>query len=283
MSLVKKLVLSLLLLLVSSLAWANEYIIVVPFPPGGGTDSTARYLAKQLTDRYNDKFIVINRPGANGMIGFRHMLETAKTNPNVIYFGTNGSNVVEGLLNPMPDINVARDSKTLFIIAKFDLQILALKDSAINTLADVKNQNISSYSAALELFARAMGMDKNGNVIVPYKGEAPARLALLSKEVPLASDTSIMTDDFRSKVKVVANGGPVGFYSVYSFDVPNSFDTFKLSDLNTKLNRILRDPEVQKWFESRGLRPLGGTPEEGDKIYNSLRTRFAKVVDQNRK
>jgi len=274
-----KKLLTLLLFLICPVIYAEEtYTLIVPFPPGGGTDITARYVTEKVTKQFGDKFIVVNKPGANGMIGFHSMIETSKSNPNVLYFGTVGTNVVENIINPNVRWNILQETKTVVFLGKFEHQLIALTESPYNKLSDIKNANIGTYTSSVEMFVKLLDIEnKNNNAIVPYKGEAPARLALLSKEIDIVSDTSVMTDDFKKKTKVITSGNQLGVYGVYSITALKSFDEATLNTLNEKFNTVLKDFEVQQWLAQRNLFGSGGTPADGDRVYLKIKSVYEKL------
>lgn len=274
-----KKLLSIFLLCFAPIIYASEtYTLVVPFPPGGGTDMIARYITEKISSQFGDKFIVINRAGANGMIGYQYFSETFNHNPNTLFFGTGSSNVIENIINPDLKWNVLNDTRTLILLGKYNLQLLTLKENAYTNLSEVANANIGTYSAATEMFSKALRIsDRNNNQLVPYKGEAPARMALISKEIDIIADTAVQTDDFKNRVKIIATGEPSGLFGVYAITVMKNFDKSKLADLNAKFNKVIKEPEVQQWLRQRSVYDSGGTPEDGDKIFSGLKINFEKI------
>ena len=141
-----------------------------------------------------------------------------------------------------------------------------------NKLTDIKKANVGTYAASIELFAKFLGLtDKNDNVMVPYKGEAQARLALISKEIDVISDTSMQSEDYKSRIKVLATSSQYGIYGLYSITALKSFPDSSVRDLNTKFNSVLKDAEVQQWLASRNLHNAGGTPEDCDQTYLKIK------------
>ncbi|MEN9389810.1 MAG: hypothetical protein RLY61_894 [Candidatus Parcubacteria bacterium] len=263
----------------SSLVYASEtYTLVVPFPAGGTTDTTARYFADKLNKRFLDKFIIVNKPGANGIIAYQYFLENSKHNPNVLLFGTLSTILLEDMTNPNNTLRVSDNTRVLVNLGKSDLLLIARKNDTRNKPSDFKNSNIGYFSPLLHLNAKLLGFDKNGNEFIPYKGEAAARLALLSKEVDAIGDTSAQTDDFKSKVKVIGSSNSLNLYGVFSIVVMKNFDPFKLNDLNVKFNRVIHDNEVQEWMKIYNLHSAGGTPAEGDATYAIAKKYYTPLV-----
>lgn len=274
----KKFIIALLVYIYSSLAFAETYTLITPFPPGGTTDTTARYLTDKLNKRFSDKFIIINKPGANGTIAYQYFLESYKHNQNTLLFGTLSTILLEDITNPSNPLRISDNTRVLINLGRSELLVMAHKEDPRNKVDDFKNSNIGYFSPLLYLNAKLLGFDKNGNQFIPYKGEAATRLAFLSKEIDVIADTSSQTDDFKSKVKIIASSSKYNLYGVFSIIVPKNFDTFKLNDLNTKFNRILNDNEVQEWMKSRDLHGAGGTPEEGDASYNIARKYYTTII-----
>src|SRR4051812_14102230 len=158
--------------------------LVVPFPPGGGTDIVARAIAIKLTEGWGQQIIIDNRGGAAGVIGADTV---AKSTPDgyTLLFGTPGALLINPLLNSKLPYNAARDFAPVSLLA-LNPQLLAVHQSLpVNSVKELiafaKAQpgklNYASVGEgtpnhlAMELFKSMTGTNL---VHVPYKGAAPA-------------------------------------------------------------------------------------------------------------
>ncbi len=174
--------------------------IVVPYPPGGGTDVVARLLAQRLTERMKQQFVVENRGGAGGTIGTDvvakaaadgHTLMVVPTshviNPNVyakLPYDTRKDFAPVSLLASatiMLAVNPAVPAKTMA-----ELVALARPGGPVTNFGSAGNGTV--FHLVGELFKKLAGLQI---VHVPYRGGAPTVNALLANEVPMAFETAL--------------------------------------------------------------------------------------------
>ena len=168
--------------------------IVVPFPPGGGVDVSARILAVKMTERLGWQFVVDNRPGGNGFIAATNV---AKSPPDG--YSLFMAHVGEFAINPALFANVPydleRDFVPITLVADGPMVYFVNSQAPFNTLrelvaaAKAKPGSIAYSSAgngslnhlAAEWLSQEAGIKLNH---VPYKGGAAAAMAVASGEVP---------------------------------------------------------------------------------------------------
>ena len=168
--------------------------LIVPFPPGGGTEPIARVLSQKLAEALGQQLIVDNRPGAGTTIG----AEIAAKSPPDGYTLFLGSiaNAISAVLYPKLNYDLIRDFAPITLLAttpgvlvvhptlpvKSVRELIALAKARPGALAYSSSGNGSPNHLAGELFKFMTGVKM---IHVPYKGGGPSTIALLSGEVSL--------------------------------------------------------------------------------------------------
>ena len=162
--------------------------IVVPFPPGGLTDTYARILADKLQTALGHPFIVENKPGATGMIGTR-FVANAPADGYTLLFGANSSHVISSLLQPQRPLDPLSVFRPLSMLLYFPLYLLLSNDVPAGNVAELValgkakpgKLNMGSVGTGgaghltIEMFNKVTGI---GAVHVPYNGTQLAQLGL---------------------------------------------------------------------------------------------------------
>jgi len=193
---------------------AQEYpvrpvTLVVPFPPGGSTDVQARLVAKGLAERLGKAVVVDNKPGAAGAIGTR-LVKAADPDGYTLLFASISSLVTEPVLNekvgfdPLKDfapISIVTDMPFLLVV---DCQrgIKSVKEliAAAEARPGALNYSSWGYGSVGNLLAEMFKLNTKVNVThIPYKGEAPAVMALISGEVNMMFVTPVNMPHITSK------------------------------------------------------------------------------------
>ena len=267
--------------------------IVVPFPPGGGTDVAARVLGEAMSATLGQPVIVVNRAGAGGNIGAASVAKAAPDGYTIVMAtqGTHGSNA--SLYKSMPYDTIA-DFAPITLVASTPLILVTNSKSQATTvreliaLAKTKpgalNYGSSSVGGsphlAMELFKSMTGIQM---VHIPYQGSAPARSALL------AGDIQVMFDNVPSSLPVVRDGrfralgvsgrersgaapdvptvaeaGVPGFEisAWYGLLAPANTPPAVVRKLNAAAVTALRSKEVADKLRDLGYDPVGNSPEQ---------------------
>jgi tripartite-type tricarboxylate transporter receptor subunit TctC len=167
--------------------------VVVPFPPGGPTDTYARILADKLQTALGQSFVVENKPGATGIIG-TSFVANAPADGYTLLFGANSSHVISSLLQPQRPLDPLRVFRPLSMLLSFPLYLLLNNDVPAESVADLvalgKAQpgklNMGSVGTggaghlAVEMFNKVAGISA---VHVPYNGVSPAQVGLMAGEI----------------------------------------------------------------------------------------------------
>ena len=293
----KKLAPLLALGLIATAAHAQTYPekpirMVIPFPPGGGTDILGRLMAQKLTESNKWTIVPDNKAGAGGTLG---ITEAAKGKPDGydMVIGQKDNLVVgpwmyKGLpWNPVKDfVAVAHVAWSPVIIAtsanskyKTLADVVAAAKAAPDTITYGSPGNGTTIHLAGDQFEKAAGIKLRH---VPYKGSNPAlmdalagNVDLLVSSVPSAmaqvkagklrplAVTSAKRSTSLPDVPTVAESGYKGFdmSTWYGLLMPAGAPAPIVAQMNGAVNKLLATPEMQKAIHDQGAEPLAMTPE----------------------
>lgn len=282
--------------------------LVVPFPPGGGVDATARVLSQKLTEAWHQQVVPDNRTGAGTTIGNEIAARAAPdgytllvTNnalaisaglyPKLNYdTGKNLQPVMEVLRAPfvlvVPATSVAKSTKDLVALAKAKPGEIALANTGIG----------SGPHLASVLFAQMTGTSFN---FIPYKGGGPAIQDLIAGRVqvlittPLAAVPHMQSGRLRllgvtsakratalPDVPTLAESGVPGYdvTTWYMLLAPAGTPAPIIAKISRDAMAGLKQPDAVKILGSDGAELVLGTPPEAVGLLKSELARWAKVI-----
>ena len=183
----------------SALAQATDFPskpvkFVVPFPPGSGTDTSARYFAKKFTELTGQTVVVDNKPGANGFIAVRSVL-SAPADGYTVFVGSNSTLAVNVALFKSLPYDPVTDFAPLSMMMRAPALLVVPAQSSYNSVSELvtaaKAQpgklDYGSGSAGYQLMAELFN-DVAGVQLfhVPFKGASEAMTAVASGTVHMA-------------------------------------------------------------------------------------------------
>jgi tripartite-type tricarboxylate transporter receptor subunit TctC len=298
----------------ASLALAQSYPsrtikMIVPFPPAGSTDISARAVAGKLGERLGQAVVIENRPGAGGNIG-TDVAAKAPPDGYTLVVGTVGTHAINSsLYSKMPYDNI-RDFAPVVLLSTVPNVLVMSPSFPANSVADVirlgkakpGELNFASSGAGTsihlsgEMFKSMAGLDMTH---IPYKGSAPMLIDLMSGQVNMAFDnlSASMVHIKAGKLKALATTGATrspalpdlptvseaglpGYESTSwnAVFAPAGTPREVIDKLNRELNAILQSPETRKYFAEQGAEAGGGTPEQLGALVRSETTKWSKVV-----
>lgn len=198
-------------------AWPAKPIrLVIPFPPGGGTDILSRLVANQLTQSAKWTVVPDNRPGAGGTIG---IAEAVRATPNgyELVMGQKDNLIVAPWLYKTVKYDPTKDLVAVTHVAYTPIMIVAPANSPFKNIADVvaaakrapgsikygSPGNGTTIHLAAEIFSQAAGIKL---LHVPYKGSNAAMMDAIAGNVDLmvASVPSAMAQIKAGKLRALA-------------------------------------------------------------------------------
>ena len=273
-------------------AWPTKPVqLVVPFPPGGTTDTVSRLVATELSKTLGQPVLVENKPGAGTVIGVGSVAKSAPDGYTLVTVA-NSFAANESLVRHLP-YDARRDLRPVALMGLSEHVLATHPGSGLRSLADLvaaarKEPGKLSYASfgngtSAHLSAEMLKAAANIKLIhVPYKGQAPALQDLLGGQVTVMFGN---WPEFRAHVrsgKLVALGMATLQRSVFAPDIPtlaeqgiaiesNSWngvlapratpDAVVLR-LNQQINAALKSPTVAQAFEAAGIVALPGTPAQ---------------------
>lgn len=283
--------------------------LLVPFPPGGGTDSIARFLASALDKKYGWNIVVENRPGAGGTVGLG-MVARAEANGYTVGLGQTSNLSINPHLYSKISYNVAKDFVPVIALENQPMVLLAssrLKFGSVSDLIAYAKRNPGKLAIGNagtgtvgditgRFFAQEAGIDV---LHVPYKGAAPAMNDLLGGQVDayFASAPAAMTQSGNDKISVLAvsTTAPVsqlpnvplladtlpGFEaaSKSGLIVPAGTPQSIVVKLNEAVNDVLKSDELRTQLTETGSMIAGGTPKDFADVIASDSKKWAHVID----
>lgn len=158
--------------------------VVVPFPPGGASDSTARFIAPKMQETLGQPVVIDNRPGANGGAGAAHV-KNEKADGYTLLVGSIGVYAINPALYAKLGYDPGKDFDLLTVAVRTPNVLVANPAFPANSVAELvdylkKNPNkvtfASSGSGSSDHLTAALFWQKSGTtgIHVPYKGGGPA-------------------------------------------------------------------------------------------------------------
>jgi tripartite-type tricarboxylate transporter receptor subunit TctC len=285
---------------------------IVPFPPGGGTDTNSRALAQRMAKNTGWVFVVDNKPGAGGNIGAD---AAAKSPPDgyTLVMGQTSNLAINPFLYAKPPFDALKDLDPVALVSSVPLVIVASGKSPWKKIADViaaakaKPDSVTFASPgngtvghlAGELIMRIAGVKL---VHVPYKGAGPALTDLLGGQVDLYLSTpqavaghikggalqaiavsSAKRVSALPQVPTLAEAGLKGAEtsSWYGVLVPARTPADIVNRLNAEVLKALGAPEVREALTGEGGDVLGGSPAQFAAFLKSEQAKWSKVVKES--
>jgi tripartite-type tricarboxylate transporter receptor subunit TctC len=174
--------------------------LIVPWPPGGGVDTSARIIAQPLSVRLGQNIVIDNRPGAAGNIG-TELAAKAKPDGYTLLMGSVSPNAINVHLYSRLGFDATKDFAPIALVASVPNIFVVQGNSPMNSAQDViayakanpgkLNYGSGGVGSSQHLASEMLKATAKIDVVhVPYKGTAPAELGLMAGEVAFLLDTT---------------------------------------------------------------------------------------------
>lgn len=281
-------------LIATAQTWPSRPIkLVVPFPPGGGTDIAARIVAERLAARLGQPVLIDNKPGASTAIGVV-AVSSADADGYTLLFSGSSSYTVNPAVRTRLAYDPFRQLTPIAMVTRAPLVLVTAADGPYRTLQDVTarakaNPGVLTYSTfgagsaphlAGELLAQAAGVKL---MAVPYKGSAEAAVGTIRGDVSLGVDTlaaarphlqagklralAVVSDKRSSLLPGVPSYGELGLSAAlldawYAVAGPAGLPAPVRDALLRAVTAVVAEPEVRAKLAQQAMEPalLGPAP-----------------------
>ncbi|CAN7535839.1 tripartite tricarboxylate transporter substrate binding protein [Pseudorhodoferax sp. LjRoot39] len=283
--------------------------LVVPFPPGGGTDTGGRVIAEQLGRRWGQPVIVENKGGAAGQIG-ADFVAKARPDGYTLLLGNIGTQAINPLLYPKMPYDADKAFAPVSLVAELPLAMMVNPAVPAKTAAEFvalakarpgQLSYSSSGAGGAPHLAAEMFKDQTGAFIlhVPYRGGGPAIADLLAGHVQLSFMTVLeasghikagklralaVTGDKRVSafpdVPTLAEGTIPGFNAISWIGLlaPSGTPQELQDKIAADVRAVLADEAVKARFVALGGVPRATSPAEFGKLIADDRARYAQII-----
>ena len=291
-------------------AWPTRPVtLVVPFPPGGGTDTGARIIAEQLSKKWGQPVLVDNKGGAAGQIGADVV---AKSRPDgyTILMGNIGTQAINPSLYPKMPYDPDKAFAPIALVAELPLAMMVNPNVPARTVKEFialakaqpgKLSYSSSGAGGGPHLAAEMVKDATGSYIlhVPYRGGGPAIADLLAGHVQLSFMTVLeasghikagklralaVTSDKRVSalpdVPTLAEAAVPGFNSISWIGLlaPAGTPREVVEKISADVREIVARDDVKDKLVQLGAVPAANTPAQFSTLIDNDRKRYAQII-----
>jgi tripartite-type tricarboxylate transporter receptor subunit TctC len=290
-------------------AWPSKPLrIVVPYPPGGFTDVTARLVAQKLQERLGQTVLVDNRPGANGIIGVDAV---AKAPPDGYTMGVViAAYAANTTLYPKLPYDPRKDLAAVSLIGLSPLVAAVNNEAPFKTAAElvayarshpgkVSFGSSGNGSAAHLSTEYLKALTQSYMVHIPYRGAAAALTDLMGGQIQLFLDAAsgLINPGKSGKVRLIGvaserrlpalpdvptfiEQGVAGFTGSTWAGLLAPAGTPKdvVRRVSDEVARIVRLDDVKARLEQMGTVPVGGTPEEFEAFIAAETAKWGQVI-----
>jgi tripartite-type tricarboxylate transporter receptor subunit TctC len=282
--------------------------LVVPSPPGGGTDTLSRLLGTKLAELSQWQVVAENRPGAGGNLGLDVAAKAAPDGYTIV-MGESSNLAINPYLYKKLPLDPAKDVAPVALIGTVPLVLVVPSTAPLESLASLvaaarKKQLVFASSGngtvghlVGETWKRAAGVDL---LHVPYKGAGPVMTDLLGGRVDLhfaslpAALPFVKSGQLRALAvtsqrrvpllpdvpTLIESGYPdFDYYVFYGVMVPAGTSKLVIARLNAEIDRAIQTPDVRARLGELGVDVRAGSPEQFGTFLSSERAKWARAVE----
>lgn len=289
--------------------WPNRAVkLIVPFPPGGGSDTVARIIATALAERLGQPIVVENKPGGTGTVGVATALQSPADGYTLIWCTPAAQYLAPKSVryDPVNDLTPVSLTVAATYILLVNPALPIQKVSDLIAAAKARPGTVNYATAGTGGQGHLMGAYFNlqaGTDLtqVPYAGEGPALVGLIGGQVQAAfiSSAVALPQVKAGKLRAIGMSSANRLPGIPE-DIPPIADTLPGYDvtainylamrsgtpkaivdrLSRLVNEVLVSPAVRDRIAAVGVVPIGSTPEELGRRVMAERTKWAEVLQK---
>jgi len=286
---------------------SKQIRMVIALAPGGGVDTTGRFLAQKMSEAWGQSVVADNRPGAGGALA-SEIVARAPPDGYTLLTNSAGISITPSIMklnyDPRKDllpVSLAVISPGVLVVhpslpVKTVKELIAFGKARPGELLYSSSGQGSGQHLAVELLCQMTGLKMTH---VPFKGTAPSVTDVVAGRIALTIASVISTQPMftTGRLRAIAVVGhkrtpslpdlpTVAESGVPGYSVENWYGVFapggtsrdivaKIADV---VARSVKDPSAHKMLVGQGLDPVGSTPEEFAKMYLDEIAKWAKVA-----
>ena len=281
---------------------------ILPYPPGGGTDATARAMGNRLSELLGQQVVIDNKPGGGANIG----LELAANAPPDGYtlVMMTGTHTINATLYKNLRYSLAKDFAPVVELGKTAMVVVVHPSVPVKSVKELvafakkhpgELAHSSSSTGSITQLAGELFKDMTGTKMlhVPYRGGGPSVIALVSGEASVGfattpscivavkagrlralAVTTATRSPFLPDLPTVAEAGVPGYSAEawYGMLVPTGTPADVIARLHGDSVKALQSPDVKKRLDATGIVPIGGSGDELGKKIQAEIVKWGKIV-----
>ncbi|MDB5514704.1 MAG: hypothetical protein JWQ17_1462 [Tardiphaga sp.] len=285
--------------------------MIIPLAAGSAVDVAARIVTQKMSDNMGQQFVIMNQPGAAGVIGAE---QVAKADPDGYTIGGFNDSIMTMVPNllPKPRWDIVKDFEPVSLVATVEWGLIANPKSGFKTAADLiaaakaapgKIDYGSGGVGSPQHLAMAMFAANAGITLthVPYRGATQAAVDVAGGQIPVAFQglgtvTALVQGDQVQLIGVptqqrlaqypnvptVSESGLPGFLfnSWFAILAPAGTPKEIIAKLNAEVVKALADPATRKRLDEQGLVVRGSSPEELRVLTKDQLAKYGKLIDE---
>jgi tripartite-type tricarboxylate transporter receptor subunit TctC len=283
--------------------------IVVPYPPGGFNDTLARVSAEKLTKMWNQPVVVENKPGGNTTVGNAFVAKSPPDGYTILVTPLPFS-ALPGLYGATLPYDALKDFTPLVWAGSTQNALVVRNDLPVNNVREFieyakKNPGKVNYGStgsgssnhlSTELFMKMTGTKMQH---IPYKGSAPATLAMAAGEIDALFDNvpNVLPQIKAGKMKAIAVSGlqraallpsvptvaesGVPGYEVnvwFGMQLPAGTPKAVVEKINRDMVQLLKEPDVVARFRDQGVEVVASTPAEFGQLVQKEVVKWTQLI-----
>lgn len=284
--------------------------IIIPFPPGGATDTLARVVSQKMAKTLGQPVVIENRAGATGAIGSDAIAKAVPDGYNLL-LATSSTHVIAPAINPRLPYDAARDFTPIAHLGSAAAMLLVPNNSPAKTvrnLIDIAAKNPgrlnygSSGKGSYSHLVAAIFQAKTNTFMthIPYKGTAAVvpdmiggSIDFMFESIPVAlprvregqlralgvtsPKRTALAPEFPAVAETVPGFESVIWYGLYG---PKGMPEDVVQRISAAANQALDDAEVKAQFARLGIDPAGGTAQQFAQMVAADTVKWKRIASE---